>query len=248
MVATSRLGVVRAYVQGVTKESIRKQVVSAAPNKFRKWRLNESRMLFRCRNDFKEAFEQSYGIVVDETVYKMKNKEVSPTLECTCDISDCAWKFKWKYWLRIIAVIAGEVLVGLLSFVIVASTENPWAFIVGLVIAVVLFAAMGNVTFWKSKAVASLARARERLVASLHGSLQSSVQNVFDFDLGQIDGVIERCNKYKSTIDKKIQEQTRNISQEQYKVSLAKDALPVLNKALADIKNILDIPEMESAT
>ena len=236
--ATSRLGVVRAYAQGITRESIRKQVVSAASKEFDKWSSNELQMLFRCRPDFLEAISQSYGIVVDEKVFKTKSMKKRPTLVCKCDISACAWKFVVKYWLRIIAVIAGEVLVGILSLATMVISFGV-SLIVGLLIAIVLFKVMGNVEFWKSKAAASLSLARGRLFATLHGSLQSSVQNVFDFDLGVIDEVIERCNKYKSVIDKKIQEQSRNISQEQDKVLLAKDALPVLNNALSDIKIIL---------
>lgn len=241
MSAMSRSEVIRAYTQGITEKSIGLCVVIAATAEFGKWSSALASVRDLCLSDFSTAFAQSYGIDVENNTEKPMARNKRPSLLCSCDISSGVKWFKLKYLFRMIALSAGGLLFSLLLFVITfCSSENLlWGLLAGFIPIVGLIFAIGDVEHWRTKVLSHIEEDREKLFLALHQSLCASAKSVYEYDYGIVADVIGGYARYKEVIRRKLQERALSVRQEQDKVALANEALPVLTKALGNIKNLL---------
>ena len=244
--AKSRSDVVRAYAQGVTATNIKRRVVSVAAKEFSRWSSDEAELIDRCLDGFLTAFVRSYGNIVDESngnLTSAKKRERRPKLICSCDISSRAWVFKLKYWMRMAAWRVGGVLMGIVLFAIIMGVTNGegfvWALIAALVTIAIAFVIDRDVEVWRSRVLSSLELDEKYLYEKLHEALRSSVQAIFDYDLGMVDETISGYRKYKKVIQRMLAERERNIFIQQDKVSFAGEALTVLNSTLKNMERIL---------
>ena len=244
--AKSRPEVVRAYTQGVTASNIKRRVVSVAAKEFGRWSSDEAELIDRCLDGFLTAFVRSYGNIVDESngnLTSAKKRERRPKLICSCDISSRAWVFKLKYWMRMAAWRVGGVLMGIVLFAIIMGVTNGegfiWALIAALVAIAIAFVIDRDVEVWRSRVLSSLELDEKYLYEKLHEALCSSVQAIFDYDLGMVDETISGYRKYKKVIQRMLAERERNICIQQDKVSFAGEALTVLNSTLKNMERIL---------
>ena len=243
--AKSRPDVVRAYTQGVTASNLKGRVVTAAVVEFGRWSSEEAELRDSCLSDFTIDFDKSYGDVPIQNSPPSKKRPAKrrPGLVYTYDISSRAWWFKLKYLTRMAGWRVGGSLFGIALFAIIMGATNGesviWASIAALVTIAIAFAIDGDVETWRPRVLSSLELDRKQLYVTLFEALRSSLQNIFDYDLGMVDETISGYRKYKEVIQRMIVERKRNISIQQDKVSLAKEALPVLKSTLENMKSVL---------
>ena len=246
--AKSRPDVVRAYTQGITTTNINRRVVSVAVKEFGRWSSDEAKLRSRCLSEFLTAFVRSYGNIANEsnsnlTSEKKRPLKRRPELKCSCDISSRAWRFKLKYLMRMAAWRVGGALVGIVLFAIIMAETNGDGFILASIAALVTIAIAfvidRGAEVWRARVLSSLELDEKHLYVKLHEALHSSAQAIFDYDLEIVDKTISGYRKYKEVIRKMLAQRERIVSIQQDKVSFAKEALPVLNSTLENMKSIL---------
>ena len=137
----------------------------------------------------------------------------------------------------------GGALVGIVLFAIIMAETNGDGFILASIAALVTIAIAfvidRGAEVWRARVLSSLELDEKHLYVKLHEALHSSAQAIFDYDLEIVDKTISGYRKYKEVIRKMLAQRERIVSIQQDKVSFAKEALPVLNSTLENMKSIL---------
>ena len=235
--ATSGFDVVRTYANGFASNSIKSRIASLVQDELGKWSAELLQLRDHCLSEISDAFS-SYGIVAEGCLDKTGHDKKRPVVTVPCGAATCARVFSFKYWVCMIASGIGLILLALVVVVAAIACENWWI-LLALLVVWGLGAAAVDVDRWRANAQSSLLVAQERLFLGLREALSGFERKVYEFDLEVVECKVSEYGKYKREMLAKVKETARNVRQERDKASLAREALPVLNNALENIRCIL---------